>query len=64
MTHLGRFTTAIMCVWGNFILALIVISFSNMLTMSRADRIVYNKFKYPFETIGGVRLNKNHTEIS
>lgn len=54
ITHMGRLIAVILCLWGNFLLAIFVISLTNTLCMKKNEEEVYKRFQNPNVKIVGI----------
>jgi potassium intermediate/small conductance calcium-activated channel subfamily N protein 2 len=42
VTHLGRLTTILACIWGMFIMSMIIVTLTNIITLTTEEQDAYN----------------------
>jgi Ion channel len=45
VTHLGRLTTIFACIWGMFIISMIIVTLTSIITLSNEEEKAYNQLQ-------------------
>lgn len=45
ITHLGRLTTVLACIWGMFIMSMIIVALTNIITLNKDEENAYNELE-------------------
>lgn len=51
VTHLGRLTTILACIWGMFIMSMIIVTLTNIITLTKEEDDAYNSLEESKELI-------------
>lgn len=51
VTHLGRLTTILACIWGMFIMSMIIVTLTNIITLTKEEERAYNTLEESKEHI-------------